>query len=659
MPLIKVKHVISFTCQDPKHTVKDLVEGRGPWLNLESDRSIKIQADLQLEKSTKILYLDIGNAGSAMIGVEVGRSAWPITRPYVTLIPTVTFMTRSEVMAGQNRSSVRMFNKENVDEAAWDEEWDRVRILCMQPFRTPSQFGISMIKMYSESEVTLKPQVDLSPGVTLNKKSELMAKLSLSNPKKSELSDRIKLLETSWHSNRRTEVSNNHTPNSPLSRGGQLLARAAKIPTHQESVTKKSDLECESLDYLISLKLSANQIDHLMILDVRKDFEKKRSKQLTVAERKIFRDIAVDYVTRRLEILENQDTAGYLAARGVRTTEVPAKVLQQKRKLEAPNIESNINEQPDNGFMSKCKNKVTVQENGSLKRDEENQEVDSVFKKYKFGRYRNVAKPSSVKDQETDKEETQISKCSKNSSTPDKEKEGSFRSRNALALLDAHVTDIPPKKVRKKKPRKTVTKQVEQQSLIGQWITPLNKLKVKKENKEFQYSSQPNLYSDSDDSDIDCIGGGESDLSSTPKGRNSGKGSSSFFLHKSPSSASRSYRDTPTGNRLGSAPSNKFNTMARKVEESRSSHQKQSLVDCPICSKSFPAKEIEAHAASCCATVSSDSDSGDDANILSSSSTQAEASTSGLAEECPVCGVQMAAAILEAHATQCASSMFD
>ncbi|MPC99029.1 putative short transient receptor potential channel 2-like protein [Portunus trituberculatus] len=102
---------MSACVQDPKHTVKDLVEGRGPWLNLESDRSIKIQADLQLEKSTKILYLDIGNAGSAMIGVEVGRSAWPITRPYVTLIPTVTFMTRSEVMAGQNRSSVRMFNK--------------------------------------------------------------------------------------------------------------------------------------------------------------------------------------------------------------------------------------------------------------------------------------------------------------------------------------------------------------------------------------------------------------------------------------------------------------------------------------------------------------------------------------------------------------------
>ena len=40
--------------------MKDLVEGRGPWLNLESDKSNKIQADLQLEKATKILYLDIG-----------------------------------------------------------------------------------------------------------------------------------------------------------------------------------------------------------------------------------------------------------------------------------------------------------------------------------------------------------------------------------------------------------------------------------------------------------------------------------------------------------------------------------------------------------------------------------------------------------------------
>ncbi|KAK8396792.1 hypothetical protein O3P69_005031 [Scylla paramamosain] len=657
MPLIQVKHVISFTSQVwiPKHTVKDLVEGRGPWLNLKGDKSSNLQADLQLEKATKISYIDIGNAGSVMIGVEVGRSAWPISRPYVTLIPTVTFMTRAEVTSGQNRSSVRMFKPENMDEVTRNEEWDRVRILCLQPFTSPSQFGISMLKMYSESEVTLKPQVDLSPGVTLNKKSELLAKLRLSNPEKSGLSDRIKLIEASQLPDGRTEITKSHHPNSPLSRGAQLLTRAAKIPTHQESLIKKSDLECESLRYLMSLNLSVSDIDHLSIKDIRQNFEKKRQKQLTFAEIKIFRDIAVDYAARRLEILENQDTAGHLAARGVRTTEVPVKALQQKRKLENSD-ESKMNKQLNNGCTSKCKNNVTVQENESLKRGNEEKEVDSPLRKYKFGQYKNVVKHSTIKDQEIDMEKTQISKYLKNSTTPDKEKEGSFKSRNALALLDARVTVISPKRLKKKKLRKAVTKQVEQQSLIGQWITPTNKMKVKKENKEFQHSSQPDLYSDSDNSDIECVGEEESGLASTLKGRNSRKGSSSFSLHKSSLSASGAFRDTLKGNRLGSAPTNKFNVMARGLRESTLLHQKQSLVDCPMCSKSFPAREIEDHAASCGVTVSSDTDSGDD-DILSSSTTQA--CTSGLVEECPVCGVQMAVATLVAHATQCASSMFD
>ena len=314
--------------------------------------------------------------------------------------------------------------------------------------------------------------------------------------------------------------------------------------------------------------------------DVRKNFEKKRNKQLTVAERKIFRDIAVDYVTRRLEILENQDTAGYLAARGVRTTEVPGKVLQQKRKLENSNTESNVN---DNGFTSQCKNKMTEQKNESQKREnEENQEVDSVFKKYKFGRYRSVAKPLNVKDQETDNEETQILRCSKNSSIPDKEREDSFRTRNELALLDARVTETPPKKLKKKTPRKASTKQVEQQSLIGQWITPGKKMKVKKENKEFLYSPHPDVCSDNDDNDIECITE-DSDLFIL-RGGTSSKASSSFSLHKSSSSASSSFRDTLKGNRLGSAPTDKFNMRAREAEESSSSYQKRSLVDCPMCS---------------------------------------------------------------------------
>ena len=46
--------------QDPKHRVRDLIDGRGPWLKLKSDKSSVQIADLQLEKATTIPYIDIG-----------------------------------------------------------------------------------------------------------------------------------------------------------------------------------------------------------------------------------------------------------------------------------------------------------------------------------------------------------------------------------------------------------------------------------------------------------------------------------------------------------------------------------------------------------------------------------------------------------------------
>lgn len=46
--------------QDPKHTVEDLVRGRGSWLSQVSDKTGRLQADLQLGWATTITYIDIG-----------------------------------------------------------------------------------------------------------------------------------------------------------------------------------------------------------------------------------------------------------------------------------------------------------------------------------------------------------------------------------------------------------------------------------------------------------------------------------------------------------------------------------------------------------------------------------------------------------------------
>lgn len=294
---------------------------------------------------------------------------------------------------------------------------------------------------------------------------------------------------------------------------------------------------------------------NLLFSDVRQNFEKKRQKPLTPAEIKIFKDIAIDYAMRRLEILENQDTAGHLAARGVRTSEMPVKMLQQKRKFEHSSLDNKINQNLNNGYSSVLKNNLPAQENKSLKRTDEKNQVDKPVRKFTFGQSKGAERPSSVPGQKTDKQETQSCKFLKNFTTPGK------------------------KLTKMRRPRKTVTKQVEQQSLIGRWITPVNKMEAKEKDKSFQHSTIVHVNDDSDDSDIACVSEEDSDWSSTLR-----KDSSSLSFHKSPSSTSGEMSGGPKGSRLGSAPNNKFNMVVRGTRESASpSQQKQQLIDCPLC----------------------------------------------------------------------------
>ncbi|XP_050732457.1 uncharacterized protein LOC127006536 isoform X1 [Eriocheir sinensis] len=643
MPPVPVKHVISFTSQDPKHPVKDLVDGRGPWLCQQGDKSRRLQLDLQLEQATKITYIDIGNGGSVMIGVEVGRSAWPSDRPLVTLIPTTTFMTLAELNCGQNRNSVHMFKHEDMKEATRNEEWDRVRILCSQPFPSTKQYGLSLFKMYTDVKARMEPQLitpqkDHSLRIAPDKRNEFITKMNLSNSKKTQLSERIKSLEVSRLHDGGKEPVKVHHPSSPLSRAAQLVTLAAKIPTQQETVASKSELEREGLRFLMSLNLSVSEMDSLPIKDLRLKFEDKRQKQLNFAERKIFRNIAIDYAKRRMEVLE-KDIATQLAAKGVRTSEVPVKALQQKRKYDHTSMENEINKEVISVSSSSSKSKLTTQESGFLRRtDKTHQENVTPARKFTFGHSRKAEKPLDIVNQQTD-ESHAPSKLPKNSVISNKQKEKISYSRNALSLLDSHVT---PKVPRKRKSKKTDNKELKQESIVGQWITPTNKKKL--EEKKFQYSVRGHHYSDSDNSDNECS---IENSFSTPR-----KKSSSSSLHKSSSVISRTTGSIPKGNHLGAAPTNKYNSAGRQGEQSVLGDNQQ-WVECPLCSNSFPAEEIETHAASCNVTALSSSDGSSPFRI------SPEPSCSRKAESCPVCGVQVAASALESHATQCASTMFD
>uniref|UniRef100_A0A8D2LGB1 DNA-repair protein Xrcc1 N-terminal domain-containing protein n=1 Tax=Varanus komodoensis TaxID=61221 RepID=A0A8D2LGB1_VARKO len=147
MAPVKVKYIVSFTSEDPKHPVENLLreEGPRPWLCCPRDRSRPLKAELQLERACRISYIDVGNCGSAFLQIDVGRSSWPRDQPYRTLLPATALMAPADAKLDRNRSGVRMFKEGDFLASARAEKWDRVRLTCSQPFNRHTQFGLAFI----------------------------------------------------------------------------------------------------------------------------------------------------------------------------------------------------------------------------------------------------------------------------------------------------------------------------------------------------------------------------------------------------------------------------------------------------------------------------------------------------------------------------------
>ncbi|KPP71778.1 hypothetical protein Z043_109285, partial [Scleropages formosus] len=155
MAPLKIKHIVSFTSQDPKYCVKNLCsegEAPKPWLCSPHDHSGLLKAELQMERAVIIGYIDVGNYGSAFIQIDVGRSSWSLEEPFVTLLPTATLMSPADSRQGAGRTGVRMFKKVDFMSAAAECPWDRVRITCTQPFNRRTQFGLSFLRIRSPQD---------------------------------------------------------------------------------------------------------------------------------------------------------------------------------------------------------------------------------------------------------------------------------------------------------------------------------------------------------------------------------------------------------------------------------------------------------------------------------------------------------------------------
>ncbi|XP_021239244.1 DNA repair protein XRCC1 [Numida meleagris] len=159
MAPVKISHVVSFSSQDPRYPVENLLcpDGRRPWLSCPQERSRQLRVELQLERAIPIGYIDVGNWGCAFLQIEVGRSSWPLDRPYLTLVPSVALMTPADSKLDRNRCGVRMFKEADFLALAAGQKWDRLRLTCSQPFRHRGQFGLCFIRVRTPLDPELCP----------------------------------------------------------------------------------------------------------------------------------------------------------------------------------------------------------------------------------------------------------------------------------------------------------------------------------------------------------------------------------------------------------------------------------------------------------------------------------------------------------------------
>ncbi|XP_075845277.1 DNA repair protein XRCC1 isoform X1 [Microtus pennsylvanicus] len=178
MPEISLRHVVSCSSQDSTHCAENLLKADTyrKWRAAKAGEKT-ISVVLQLEKEEQIHSIDIGNDGSAFVEVLVGSSAGGATageQDYEVLLVTSSFMSPSESRSGSNPNRVRFFGPDKLVRAAAEKRWDRVKIVCSQPYSKDSPYGLSFVRFHSPPD---KEEVETpSQKVTVTKLGQFRVK---------------------------------------------------------------------------------------------------------------------------------------------------------------------------------------------------------------------------------------------------------------------------------------------------------------------------------------------------------------------------------------------------------------------------------------------------------------------------------------------------
>ncbi|XP_041798707.1 DNA repair protein XRCC1 [Chelmon rostratus] len=166
MPEIKLKHVVSCSTEDTTHKADNLLSS-DTYRKWKAARPGEKQTSviLQFEKEEQVHSIDIGNEGSAFIEVLVGNSSAVRDQDYEVLLVTSSFMSPTESRNGTNTSRVRFFGPNQLQKSTAQEKWDRVKIVCSQPYSKNIAYGLAFVKFHSPPDKN-DPPPTTSPKLT-------------------------------------------------------------------------------------------------------------------------------------------------------------------------------------------------------------------------------------------------------------------------------------------------------------------------------------------------------------------------------------------------------------------------------------------------------------------------------------------------------------
>ncbi|KAG9328983.1 hypothetical protein JZ751_008521 [Albula glossodonta] len=158
MPEIKLKHVVSCSSEDNTHKADNLLSS-DTYRKWKAARPGEKQTSviIQFEKEEQVHSIDIGNEGSAFIEVLVGHSTSVKDQDYEVLLVTSSFMSPTESRNGTNLNRVRMFGSNQLVKATAQQKWDRVKIICSQPYSKTIAYGVAFVKFHSPPDSSDPP----------------------------------------------------------------------------------------------------------------------------------------------------------------------------------------------------------------------------------------------------------------------------------------------------------------------------------------------------------------------------------------------------------------------------------------------------------------------------------------------------------------------